>query len=255
MQESTIAVRGQELRMMDAGTGPSILFLHGAGGLNWYPLLEILSQEWRVIAPEHPGWGRSSIPTWLATVGDLAFFYLDIIEAIGLEHVHLVGHSMGGWTAAELAIRNTTRLESLTLMAPAGVASQEVPFGDIFAWSAEDHARRAFHDQRFAKERIRALPTADLAVMRQNRAAAAHLGANPLLTNPQLRHWLHRIDLPTLLVWGVEDQICPFACHRAYLAEIPNAELFALPESGHALHTERPREVAARLAAFFRGSG
>jgi len=229
-----------------------VLFLHGAGGLNWYPLLEMLSRDWRVIAPEHPGWGCSPIPAWIASVGDLAFFYLDVIAAMGLQRLHLVGHSMGGWTASELAIRSTARLASLTLIAPAGVASPEAPFGDIFAWSAEEHARRSFHDQRFAAERIRALPKADPTLMRRNRAAAAHFGSKPLLASPQLEAWLHRIDVPTLLVWGVEDQICPFACHRAYLAEIDNVQLCALPESGHALHTERPREVAARLTQFLR---
>jgi pimeloyl-ACP methyl ester carboxylesterase len=106
-------------------------------------------------------------------------------------------------------------------------------------------------DQHFAEERLRALPNADTALMRRNQEAAARLGRAPLLENPHLHHWLHRIDVPTLLVWGVEDQICPFAAHKRYLAEIRRAELFTLPQSGHALHTERPQEVSERLTAFF----
>lgn len=255
MRETTVEVAGHKLRLTESGAGEPVLFLHGAGGTAWYPLLQDLSRRWRVLAPEHPGWGRTPIPDWLASIGDLAFFYLDMLEALDLRRVHLVGHSMGGWAAAELAVRNTARLRSLTLMAPAGVGVAEAPFGDIFAWSPVEHARRSFFDPRLAEERIRALPKADPVLTAQNRAAAAHLGRMPLLENPRLAHWLHRIDVPTLLVWGIEDAICPFACHRPYLATIPGAELHALPQTGHALHTERAHEVSARLTAFFSGLG
>lgn len=251
MRQSIVDIAGQKLRLMEEGEGETVLFLHGAGGLNWYPLLQRLSRRRRVIAPEHPSWGRSAVPEWLTSVGDLAFFYLDLIERLDLRGVHLVGHSMGGWTAAELAIRSTARLASLSLMAPAGVAAPDTPFGDIFHWSPEEHARRSFHDQAFAEARIRKLPESDPELMRRNRAAAARLGREPLLVNPQLRYWLHRIDVPALLVWGVEDQICPFACRRDYLASIAGVELFALPRTGHALHTEGAQAVSDRLDAFF----
>lgn len=255
MQETTIDVRGQKLRMMEAGSGAPVLYLHGAGGLNWYPLLERLSAKWRVLAPEHPGFGRTSIPDWMAGIGDLAFFYLDFLVALGLERVHLVGHSLGGWTAAEIAIRDTARLESLTLMAPAGVASPDEPFGDIFLWSFEEHTRNSFFDTEMVEARLKALATADLDIMLQNRAAAARLTWTPRLHNPQLPFWLHRIDVPTLFVWGMEDRICPYSCHGPFQRCIPGAEMFALPRTGHALHTERFAEVAQRLDQFFAASG
>ena len=251
MRETTIEAGGQKLRLFEAGSGAPVLFLHGAGGLNWYPMLEKLSADWRVIAPEHPGFGRSSMPEWLAGVGDLAFFYLDVLATLGLDQVHLVGHSIGGWTAAEIAIRNTARLKSLALLAPAGVASPDEPYGDIFLWTPEEHARNSFFEPALGEERVRALADADIDSLLQNRAAAARLAWTPRLHNPQLRYWLHRIDVPTLLVWGTEDRVCPFSCHQTYMRGIPGAELFALPRSGHALHSERPVEVAARLGAFF----
>jgi pimeloyl-ACP methyl ester carboxylesterase len=251
MQETTIDIGGQKLRLMEAGSGAPVLYLHGAGGLNWYPLLEQLSAHWRVLAPEHPGFGRSSIPEWMAGIGDLAFFYLDFLAALELKEVHLVGHSLGGWTAAEIAVRNTSRLKTLTLMSPAGVASPETPFGDIFLWSDVEHARNSFFEPELVEARLKALATADLDIMLQNRAAAARLAWTPRLHNPQLPYWLHRIDVPTLLVWGTEDRICPFSCHVPLQRGIPGAELFALPRSGHALHTERPGEVANRLEQFF----
>jgi pimeloyl-ACP methyl ester carboxylesterase len=251
MREHDVDVNGQTLRVFEAGNGEPVLFLHGAGGANWYPLLEILAKTRRVIAPEHPGFGRSKIPAWLMSVSDLAFFYLDFLDALDLEDVHLVGHSLGGWTAAEIAIRNTSRVKSLSLLAPAGVRSPDVPFGDIFLWSPEEHARHSFFDQRLIDERLKQLATADVDLTLQNRAAAARLAWNPRLCNPQLPYWLHRIDVPTLFVWGKEDAICPFACAELFMKPIKNAELYALAETGHALHTERPKEVAAKLNSFF----
>jgi pimeloyl-ACP methyl ester carboxylesterase len=252
MQEKFVDVRGETLRLLEAGSGPPLLYLHGAGGLSPYKLLDRLSRHYRVLAPEHPGFGRvPGLPQWLSAVSDLAYFYLDALAALGLDGVHLVGHSLGGWTAAEIAIRNTARLKSLVLLAPAGAPPDPAPYGDIFLWTPEEHARNSFFDQALAEERIRALADIDLDVALQNRAAAARLAWSPRLHNPQLPHWLHRIDVQTLIVWGEEDRICPFALHRGFLDNIPGARLECLPRTGHALHTERWDEVAARLEAFF----
>ncbi len=251
MRETTVDVNGQSLRVFEAGAGEPVLYLHGAGGAAWYPLLENLAQTRRVIAPEHPGFGRSKIPQWMMSVGDLAYFYLDMLEALDLKGVHLVGHSLGGWAAAEIAIRNTARLKSVSLLSPAGVRSPDVPFGDIFLWSPEEHARHSFYDKKLIEERIRQLAAADSDVTLQNRAAAARLAWNPRLNNPQLPYWLHRIDRPVLFIWGKEDAICPLACAEPFMKPIKNAELYTLAETGHALHTERPKEVAAKLNSFF----
>jgi pimeloyl-ACP methyl ester carboxylesterase len=251
MQESTLDVNGTKLHLLDAGKGETVLFLHGAGGSTWSPLLQLLAETHHVLAPEHPGFGRSQIPDWMLGIGDLAFFYLDVLEKLDLRNVHLIGHSLGGWTAAELAVRNTARLKSLSLLAPAGVRSPDVPFGDIFLWSPQEHARHMFHDKKFVNQRLKQLETMDQDIWLQNRAAAARLAWNPRLNNPQLPYWLHRIDVPTLFIWGQNDAICPFACAEHFVKPIPNATLEALPETGHALHTERPKEVAAMLTRFF----
>jgi pimeloyl-ACP methyl ester carboxylesterase len=251
MRESTATIRGLDLRIMEAGSGVPVLYLHGAGGPNWYPMLEMLSARWHVLAPEHPGFGRSTMPDWMTGVSDLAYFYLDALAALDLGKVHLVGHSLGGWTAAEIAVRNTAALRSVSLLAPAGVAALEEPYGDIFLWSPEEHARNSFFESALIAARIDALADADADIMVQNRTAAARLAWSPRLHNPQLATWLHRIDVPTLVVWGTEDRICPYSLRTTFLRAIPGAEHFALPRSGHALHTERPTEVAARLDDFF----
>jgi pimeloyl-ACP methyl ester carboxylesterase len=184
------------------------------------------------------------------SVGDMAFFYLDLLRALELRDVHLVGHCVGGWIAAEVAIRSTGRLKSLALLAPAGVVVPEAPVGDIFIWSAEDFDRRQFHDPAAFENWSKANPAPDIDVMLQNRAALARLAWSPRLSNPQLAFWLHRIDVPTLLVWGKQDQVIPFASHKPYLREIPGVAFHALDDSGHALPVERSHEVAEQLTSF-----
>jgi pimeloyl-ACP methyl ester carboxylesterase len=245
-----IARAGTKLRYPEAGKGETVLFLHGASGAAWTPLLGLLSAECRVIAPEHPGFGRSQIPDWMMSAGDVAFFYLDLLRALDLRDVHLVGHCVGGWIAAEIAIRSTGRIKSLTLLAPAGVVVPEAPVGDIFMWSWEEFDRLQFHDQAAWERWSRANPERDIDVMLQNRAALARIAWTPRLSNPQLAFWLHRINVPTLLVWGKEDRVIPFASHAPYLREIPGLSFHALEDTGHALPIERPHEVAERLSAF-----
>lgn len=255
MEPASRDINGTKLNVFEAGPSDSkdretLLFLHGAGGSNWSPLLQLLAEKHHVLAPEHPGFGRSQIPEWMMGVGDLAYFYLDLLQQLGLKNVHLVGHSLGGWTAAEIAVRNTARLKSLTLLAPAGVRSPNVPFGDIFLWSPQEHAQRMFYDKKFVGERLKQLATMDQDIWLQNRAAGARLAWSPRLNNPQLPYWLHRVDVPTLFIWGKNDEICPFDCAQYFVKPIKNATLEAIDKTGHALHTERPKEVAEKIAAF-----
>jgi pimeloyl-ACP methyl ester carboxylesterase len=254
MQEDQIDVCGQQLRIMEGGQGDPLVFLHGADGPAWSPLLELLSQTWRVIAPEHPGFGRSEIPGWMTSVGDLAFFYLDVLAALRLEKVNLVGRGIGGWIAAELGIRNTSPLNTLTLIAPAGVADPDSPFPDIFLWSPEETARRSVQDSSISQALLRDIAGAGVDVALRNRAAAARLAWNPRLHNPQLSHWLHRINAPTLLIWGKDDQIIPHSCHAYYMAAIDQAELLTFADVGHRPDLERPTEVAEKLFSFCSGA-
>ena len=248
--DQVLDVRGVQIKVQQAGTGAPLLFLHGAGGRNWTSLHRRLANDFRVISPEHPGFGRSPIPEWMNSVGDLAFFYLDLMEAMDLQGVHLAGHSLGGWTAGEIAIRNTSHLASLTLMAPAGVAVPEAPFGDIFLWSTEQATRAQFFDQTLAEKRLAA--PADLDLILHNKTAVARLAWSPRLSNPQLPFWLHRVDKPTLFVWGREDRIVPYACAQPWQAHVPQSRLVTLDGCGHAIHNEKPDEAADAIISFLK---
>jgi pimeloyl-ACP methyl ester carboxylesterase len=119
---STVTIKNCRIRLMRGGSGDPVLFLHGGGGAgSWLPFMARLATKFDVIVPEHPGFGQSETPIWLDTIADLANFYLDFLDDLDLRGVHLVGHSLGGWIAADLAVRNTGRLASLALVGSAGI--------------------------------------------------------------------------------------------------------------------------------------
>ena len=253
MREYSIDVRGTRVRLLEAGEGPVVLYLHGIDGPLEEPLLVELARTHRVLAPEIPGFSRSGVPEWMMNTGDAAFFGLDLIEALGLKRLHLVGHSIGGWIAAEMAIRSTQRLASLTLLAPAGVMPLEAPKEDVFLLGGERGLRAQFHDQEKAAQEIAARAGQDLDIELQNRTGLARLAWTPRMASVQLPHWLHRIDVPTLLVWGEEDRVVPISCAEIFRREIARSELVRLAACGHAIGLERGPDVAARITSFLSG--
>src|SRR5436305_1970351 len=148
-------IDGANIRVLGGGhegkDAQPLVFLHGAGGhTGWMAFLEELSQRFAVYAPEHPGFGQSDDPPWLDGVGDLAYFYLDFLKALGLERVHLMGTSLGGWIAAEMAVRDTPRLASLTLVGAVGITAQGETIPDIFRMPVEETLRRSAAGARVA---------------------------------------------------------------------------------------------------------
>src|SRR3982751_925053 len=147
MSHSTemITVDGTTIRLLRGGSGTPVVFLHGAGGhTGWMGFLEELSQRFAVFAPEHPGFGQSDDPPWLDDIADLAYFHLDLMAALGLDRVHLVGTSLGGWVAAEMAVRSTARLASLTLVGAVGITASGETIPDIFRMTDDENTRRYY---------------------------------------------------------------------------------------------------------------
>lgn len=229
------------VQVMRGGAGAPVLFLHGAGGAGiWLPFMDTLSDRFDVIVPDHPGYGRSDRPEWLDELSDLAYFYLDFMNALDLEGVHLVGHSLGGWLAAEIAIRNTSRLRSLTLVSAAGLHINGLPKGDIFLWSPEERVRNLFVDQKFADARLAAPVTDELVdVALKNDLTTADLAWNPRFHHPQVRKWISRVDVPTLVVWGDRDKVFPPQYGEEYHRLIEGSRLAVLPGCGHIPQVEK----------------
>jgi pimeloyl-ACP methyl ester carboxylesterase len=248
---SVIAVRDTRIRLMRGGAGEPLIYLHGASGASWLPFLQKLTQRYDVIAPEHPGFGDSDNPAWLDNIHDLAFFYLDVIEALKLDRVHLVGNSLGGWIAAELAVRNTRRLASLTLAGSAGLYVPGVEQLDSFLCSDEQRLRAFFYDPKRAEAMIARVldPTQEETALR-NQATVAKLVWQPRSHDPHLGKWLHRIDVPTLLLWGDHDRMFPIEHAQAFAKAIPGAKLVVIPKCGHVPQIEKPDEFIAALETF-----
>ena len=256
---TTLSVCGCSIKLMRCGqaTGGAapLLFLHGASGAgSWLPCMQMLAQKFDVIVPEHPGFGESDTPDWLDTIHDLAYFYLDFLDALDLERVHLVGVSLGGWIAAELAVRDTKRLVSLTLMDAAGIHVPGVERIDPFLRSDEQRIRDFFHDPAKADAMIARVLTPELEdVAMKNRIATARLSWQPRNHDPHLHKWLHRIDVPTLLIWGADDRLFPQEFAHAWQQLIPGAKLAILPECGHVPHIEKPAVFVSELTNFIDG--
>jgi pimeloyl-ACP methyl ester carboxylesterase len=251
-KEAYETVAGCKVQVLRGGKGAPLLFLHGARGAGvWLPFFKTLAEKYEVIVPEHPGFGRSDTPEWLDNVGDLANFYLSFIQKLGLKGVNLVGTSLGGWIAADLAVRNSTALRTLTLVAPAGIHVPGVQKGDIFLWTPEQMVRNLFVDPAMVEFALKQTPDEEERKRQmKNALMLAKVSWQPRLYDPNLRKWLHRIDRPTLIVWGDGDKIIPPAYGPAYRDLIPGSKLEVLKACGHLPHIEKMADTAALIAKF-----
>jgi pimeloyl-ACP methyl ester carboxylesterase len=250
----SISITGVSLELEERGEGPPLLFLHAGEGLEpqreW---LDLLAQRFRVIAPVHPGWGSSTLPVWLSSVDDLAYLYLDLAATLELENALLVGACFGGWVAAEMAVRDTRRFAKLVLVDPLGIKVGGVmdrDIADMHAITREEYLRLAWADPSKGERDLTRLPETELAGIARGREALAVFGWKPYMHNPRLKRWLHRIDVPTLLLWGERDGIVSTSYGEAWRAEISRARLDVIPNAGHFPPWEQPRNFADRVFRF-----
>jgi pimeloyl-ACP methyl ester carboxylesterase len=253
-ERTSIVVDGCTLSYMRAGAGEPLVFLHGEDGQwGWDPWLARLAEFYDVIVPDHPAFGFSDWPAWLDDVHDLAYFYLDVFEQLGLQNVHLVGHSLGGWIACEMSVRDRSALRSLTLIASGGIRLTGIPKLDRFIVPPEAVTRVGYFDAEFAETELAARKTQDeLDRELRNRFAAARLQWKPR-HDLRLPKWMHRIDVPTLILWGRDDKIVPPAYAAEFGRLIEGSEIVMMPDCGHFPHIERPQDVVNAFIAVREG--
>jgi len=251
---SMIVVEGISVEVIERGSGKPLLFLHpGIGIERTAPVLDCLARGAHVIAPSHPGFGRSELPRWMSTVDDLAYFYLDFLEARDLTDVTVVGASLGGWIAAAIAVKSTARLARLVLANPIGikVSDRETrDIADIFALTDDELNALTYYDPKAGARDYKAMPDADVMVAARNREALARFAWSPFMHDPKLKHRLHRIKIPTLILWGAADRIASEAYGRAYCAAIAGARFETIERAGHFPHAEQAEVFAQRVLAF-----
>ena len=219
--------------------------------------LSHLAEHFTVLAPDHPGFGRSDAPDWIDDVDDLAFFSLDLLQKLADGRVHIVGHSLGGWIAMAMAVRSTAQIQSLTLIDSAGISVPGVKRGDMFIGSPQETGRLLFASEDAASHRAASWQTSDdlKETYDKNRAAAAKYTWQPRLHDPRLAKWLHRIDVPVHIVWGGSDLLIPVAHAEALQRAIGHGgtQLTVLPGVGHLCDIEAPVKFAAAVTPFIAG--
>lgn len=253
-ERTSIVVDGCSLSYLRAGSGPALVFLHGEDGVwAWEPWMARLAERHDVIVPDHPAFGFSDWPDWLDDVHDVAYFYLDAFAALGLRDVHLIGHSLGGWIACELAVRDRHGLRSLTLVASGGLRLGGVPKLDRFIIPPEAVVRAGFADPALAEAALARPRTPDEADRDlRNRFATARLQWQPR-HDLNLPKWLHRIALPAQIVWGEADRLVPPAYAAEFARLIPGARVTTIPNCGHFPQIERSDAFLHTVTTFIEG--
>jgi len=224
--------------------------LHGLGDRGWFPFHELLARRFTVLAPDHPGFGASDDPTWLEGIDDLVLFYLDFLDTLRLRRVHLLGASLGGWIAAELAVHHPERLSSLVLVDAAGLRAPDAEIADIFLMDPTARAKAFYDNPRVLADVLDTPPTPEtLQVELRERATLARLAWDPYFHDPKLARRLGRLRVPTLVLWGRHDRLIPEAVGEAYRRAIPGARLRVV-DAGHAALRDAPAACARAVTAF-----
>jgi pimeloyl-ACP methyl ester carboxylesterase len=251
---STSVLAGASLELFDGGEGAPVLFLHGCDGFDPnHRFAAKLGKQARLIAPSHPGFGRSTLPDWVTEVDDIAYLYLELLDHLRLVSVDLVGCSIGGWIAAEMATKAPRRFRKIVLSAPVGVKTgptDRLDIPDVFAMAEDEFARLTFHDPATGRLDPAALPDEELAIRLRNRETLALLAWEPYMHNPKLRHRLHRVDCPVLFLRGESDGLVSDAYLRRYAALLPDVRSATIAGAGHAPEVEQPDAFVARIEAF-----
>lgn len=248
-----------EVRYYQHGSGAALVYLHGAGGLPGFtPDLELLSRRFAVSAPLLPGFGSSGIDELHEDVLKLTLYAWDVLDALGIERPILVGHSMGGMLAAEMAAIEPSRVQKLVLVAPAGLWLDECPTADFFAMKLDELLAAAFYDPNSAAARAFAtLPedkaaAAEVMVQRMRGLSAAARFLWPL-GDRGLSERLYRVRAATLLLWGEADKIIPPPYAEAFKKLLENSagvKIEKIPRAGHMVLAEQT-EAAARAILNF----
>jgi pimeloyl-ACP methyl ester carboxylesterase len=240
-----------ELSFTERGEGQPFLLLHGGGGpltVNAFADLLAGQRNVRVITPTHPGFGGTPRPDSLSSIGGLAALYTALLAELDLEDVTVIGNSIGGWIAAEMALLDTSRISRFVIVDGVGIEVPGHPVADFFALTPRQLAEKSYHDpDRFGIDPSKLSPEA-LQVMAGNRSAiAVYAGA---MSDAGLEQRLAGVTTPTLVVWGDSDRIGDVEYGRAFAKSIPGSRFQLLKDTGHLPQIETPGQLLDAISAF-----
>lgn len=260
LHEASVTVAaGVSLRLVRGGAGNPLLLLHdemGHHGLLRYH--HALAADYSLHIPSHPGFGSTPRQPWIMNMRDLAGWYLEALDDLELQQVNLLGFSLGGWLAAEMAAMSPDRFRKLVLVCPAGIKPPEGEIYDMFLAVARDYLTAGFYDPENAPEFPQVCPENPdpelLEAWEIAREEACRLSWRPYMYYPALPHLLHRLKrLPTHIIWGRHDNIIPASAGRVYHQSIPGSQISVLENCGHHPELEKT-DAFVRLVKDFLSS-
>lgn len=251
----TLKINGIDTAVLEAGSGPPLVFLHGAGTVTGFDFALAWSDRFRVIVPYHPGFGPSADDPAIDEIQDFVLHYVELFDILELRRFRLVGQSMGGFIATRFAVEHGEKVDKLVLVCPIGLP---VPPGhptvNFLAVAPEELPALLAHDpQTVIKHLPSGEPSAEFIAERVKEATTAGrvLGGGKRTADAKLPPHLHRLTMPTLLVWGKQDRLTPTAQHEAWAKALPNAQVRLFDNAGHLVLDESPEAVTA-IAEFLR---
>jgi pimeloyl-ACP methyl ester carboxylesterase len=243
--EQRLDVNGVETAVFTAGEGEPLVFFHGAGTVTGFDALLPLAERFRLVVPHHPGYGASADDASISTIHDYVRHYLDLLDLLGIDGLSLAGHSLGGYLAATFAIEQARRVRRLVLAAPLGLRVPEHPTVDLFSIRDEELMSWLAADPSVFDGHVPLPPTPEFLAerYRESTSTARVFWDRPYDT--KLVKWLHRLTMPTLLLWGDADRLIPAAQAPVWAEHVPDAQVRILPGVGHLLFDESSDAVDA----------
>ena len=268
MSGHTIDVNGRKVWLHENGSGAPLLYLHGFADVHsvndsWLPFHELLAKQAKIVAPAHPGCSQTDEYKDIDVIEDVVFHYLEVLDALKLDKFDLVGHCVGGWIAAELAVRHPEKIRKLVLIGASGLFVEGSLIGDIFmnAQPAYGSSHASIRAMLFSSENhpsaVAMFPDGkgeieDEVRRYQTLRLSSRIGFKPpYFYDWSLRNRLYRIKAPTLVIWGEQDNFVPRAHGETYAKLIPNSgEMKTISGAGHSVHVEKPAETAKLVTDF-----
>ena len=250
-----VTIQGLKLEVERKGSGSPLLVLlsEDAAFEATSPFIQELAKRHELIIPQPPGFGRSERPDWVSSPDDISYMYLDLVERLGLKSVPVLGLSLGGWIAAEMAVKDDSFISKLVLVNPFGVkigGPYDRDIQDIWTLHPTKVAELKYADPDFAHRDYSNTPEEDVTIVARNLESFARFCWEPYMHNPKLKIRLPRIKVPTLFIWGENDGVTTTTYGKAYSEQIPGAKFVTVPKAGHYPQIEQPQAVLQHVNSF-----
>jgi pimeloyl-ACP methyl ester carboxylesterase len=254
--EAFVEAAGLRIQLRRGGRGAPLLILHGELGVPaWLRAYTLLARHFTVYVPSLPGFGRSERPDWIVGVRDLAAWVTWFVRDLGLPcPLPVIGSSLGGWVAAEIATMNAALFTKMVLVGAAGLPPDEGHVWDYFVHGSQEAFAQAFWEPakapEYAEHYGRPWTPEEELQAEQNRQMAARLLWKPYMRSHTLPALLRGVATPTLVVWGREDAVIPLSVGQRYARAIPGATAKVLDRCGHMPEMEQPEAFVEAVLDF-----